>query len=431
MPNKNERLIKKMVVSYPFLLIIPFNLGLYLPGFALLNVQRVYYFLLIPLWLYILGPLNGIKRIFQSKNATFIFIGFFVIPFLSITNSVYPEISRQLVFSEKYLFVIMSYTLGYWYLSSVENLNRFLKVIMYSVIIMNVVAIIQYLINYDFTYEIVNKLSSIPEQEYSKFGITKYFEDRAGLSRIKAFFPHPIGFGVFIASFTTVFLHSFKFKIIKSKVILYLGMITSLIAIYITVSRTPLFLLLALLLLYILNIKSKFSTYFLALFVFICLYFIYVFFENIGFGYMQDSGRTLLLLDFIAYFGQNGLLGIGPGMFSNENQMLYRYFTIVDPMAFSLTMIIEVGLLFIPIYITIIYNIFRTRISFNRNKQLDEEPRQLGILLSNILLANILVSFASLSIINASRISSILFWMILGAYLGLERKVFKLNGVSI
>lgn len=408
--------LQKLVIRFPFLLLIPFNLAFHIPDVPLINLQRLYIVIMIIAWFFYFNPGNGLKKMFKHPYATLLFISFFILPLISAIKNDIPDVNRNLLFNERYFFVFIMFNLGYYLINDEQLLIKFLKNTLIVFIIIELLAVIEYFLNYNVVTILVSKFSAIPSTEYEKYGISKYFEDRFGMSRITATFWHPIALGVFIASFSLFFLYALQSgDFFKNRIIAFISLFLAVFVIFITGSRTPLFIFLILITFFIRYKKLKYIIIGIPLIA--LSYISYVAFANIGYGIQQDSGRIILLTNFMNNFFSIGFLGIGLGMFSGiSSSEVYKLWGVVDPMSVNLTNIIEFGLMYIPFLFLMIYLFIKQyRISKNMFPQ-DSFPYQYSKIMLLIFGVNIFVSFFSVSIFNSGNISQSIFWILVGSF---------------
>lgn len=408
--NYKKNIFTDLVVFFPFLLILPYNFALYLPGFPLLTTHRTYILVLFFMWLYHNGIGGGIQKIFRGFFPKLLFLTYFIIPLISIITN--DSSSSKMLYRETFLLLPFIFSLGYYILNNEIIIKIFLRNLIIAGFLLNIIVLIQYILNYDFSYDLLKTFSTIPEAEYKNLNINKYFELREGFSRIQASFPHPIALGVFTATFSLFLIPNlFKYLFKYWKVLIVIFFAGNLFTIYATVSRTPLILIFILLILYLILFK-KINIYLMILIGLPAIFLLNVL-TDIGFGLEQTSGRIDLINDFIINFDKIKVTGIGLGAFSAYGDSPFLIgFRLLDPMAFNVTMIIEVGLIYIPFILMMIAGVI---IKYKR--QTNDEFIDLFIsFVLIIFISNLITSITSISIFNSGNISSIIFWILLGSY---------------
>jgi hypothetical protein len=369
------------------------------------------------------GIVDGVGRMVKHKISKLLVVAFVILPILSIANSLDKGYSIKRVLGESYLLVPFFFALGYTFLREEVIMKKFLKNTMIAVFIINSMVIFQRISGFDISYELTRTFSAIPEQEYEAHSIFPELERREDLPRIRATFDHPIALGVFVATIVGLFLYcADRQVIIKSRVVNLIGLISSVIVIQLTVSRTPLGVLLIMGLLYVLLFRVPRT--FLVLPLGVGIWYLYSFFGQIGWQFQQDSGRSIIISDFVSNFSTISLIGIGPGMFSDMlNPSLYGRWVLIDPLAFTIARVIESGLLYLFFFIGLVWMMYG---AYRKGSRLYAEgsfERDISTLIFVIFGTNVLVSFYSISMFNSGDLPSAWFWLILGAFVGLAKRV--------
>jgi hypothetical protein len=414
-------IIRGFAPYFPYLIIIPFYLAIIVPGYPVISIIRLIIAILLGSFLLLYSPINALEKIWTLKFNRLLIVGYLILPLIALPNSSDVLKSVLSILGERFLFIPFFFSMGYYYLSNRDSLKTFISSITYATIVIMIIGIIEFYYGFNIVTHIVQSFTSISIDDFEKYSLKESNIDEESIfrsNRATATFRHGISFGVFVASFSNIFI----FNILSrnkyvSKTINIIGLCLMPFALYASGSRTPLLLLM--LILYInrailLDVKSNISKYVIVGFLIFVLFQIYAQFYRIEYGFGNDMGRLIMIEDLISYLGDFKIIGIGISMFSRSNGVLWNSFRIIDPMAFSLTMIIEIGISYIPFIIVLTIYIRRINKTIQASHNYSGYERYFSQFVYSIFIANILISFISISLFNVSHIGTAMLWMMIG-----------------
>lgn len=423
-PGSRYSFLEKIITWYPLLLIFPFNLSLYVPGLPLITPQRIFLLFIILVLIFSEGFFRFFQKMVRNKLAITLFAAFFILPLLSIPNSFDKSQSMKVIFGERFFLLPFTFFCGFVLLRKKEATFHFLQNVTIALVFVLIIGFVQYIMDYDVTYDIVSTVSTIPQEEYEKYRVQETFEEREGISRIKSTFFHPIAFGVVVATYVSFFYGLRKYNFYRNPFFIIAGVLAVGGVAYMSVTRTTLALFVLIMFSYIIiSGEKKWLFYFLPLSI--PLMGVYSYFSKMGYSFSQDSGRALIIADTVRNLDIISFTGIGVGTFLDtvyDNPILFKW-TLVDPLAMNLTMIIECGILYIPLFFIWTTTIVKTLRENIRYYSADTFQFHFSQILLAMFVGNLLTSFYSLSIFNADPVATSSFWMLVGASFGMHAEL--------
>jgi len=426
--DKRIFFVKWVTPYFPLLILIPFYIAITIPGFPVLSIVRLIILFLLLSWFLTYGPIHGIMKLINPPLVLILFIGYFLLPLISASNSYVPHISKLAVFGEGYLLLPFFYSMGYYFLNSPSNRSKYLKYISYVTIILSILGLIEFFTGFNLVTYLIHKLTYISQDQFDKFQIryNSNVETSFRLTRARTTFNHGISFGTFVASFSLLFFHDIRTRMLGiSNIFNYLGLILLPFVIFASGSRTPILVFILVYLTYfILYTKDRKRIQIMVVILpvlALSMYKLYNIFYFHGLGFSQDSGRLLILSDFLVYLKRLDWVGIGPKMFGAGLGASYGDWIIIDPMAYNLTRIVETGILYIPVFVYITWRILKKYYNNNNSKKLCRNDKEFNTLVLIWFICSIPVSFISISLFNVGHVGTAILWMLIGSVFAMSK----------
>jgi len=410
------------VKYFPLLMLIPYNIAITIPGLPMINLVRIFFFVFLVIWLTSGDGFNKIIWLIKN-NLTMRILSFtyFIISVISIFSSSDTKYALMGFFNEAYFFVPFFFAIGYFHMTDKNIIIKCLKLIIIIMMFSNLFLVIQLITGIDYYSMVLNTIAAFGNMNRT-LDISGNLEIREGYARYSGSMGHSLSMGVFFASFVFIYIMDLSYKIIvKSRIYLYLIIISSFYVVYLSHSRTPIFLMLMILILFIFSKKLKPGNIVLLILTLVFINTAYIFLEGIGLGIERDSGRELIFNEFLDYLGIMKFFGIGPAMFKlSRSPELLQHFTIIDPMAEFMNKTIEIGYSYIISIILIILIMFKGLFKLRYIEDLF--MKDYTKLLFAIIFANILASVTSVTLFSGG-LPLILTWILFGSYTGILNKV--------